>query len=167
MGQVQRIEAAEFILMIVKSVSTEFAKNFLDQYHPLRSGGSLKGLQIAFAGFEDGWPTFLAVFTTPRSRWSKFQVALELSRLAWSPLAKRSASTFLRKCIRMLRPYREGLIVTYAMPGTSGIVYERAGFEHNGYSSGCSWSNRGPGERSTPETIGTGRKLKRYFASLN
>lgn len=152
--------------MKVHPVSVDFARDFLDAFHPLRSGGSLKGVIVCLAGIEHGWPAFLAVFTYPRSRWKNYPVRLELSRLAWSPVAKRSASTFLRKCIRMLRKTNDGLIVTYAMPGTSGIVYERAGFYQDGESSGCSWSRRGPGERKTPETVGTGRKLKRYFLEL-
>ena len=158
----------------IRTVSTKTAHTFLDAYHPLRTGGSLRGALHILAGYEGGWPTFLAVFTTPRSRWRNYPVTLELSRLAWSPLAKASASTFLRKCLRMLRREHCGvvsacggtLIVTYALPGTDGIVYERAGFSHNGYSGGCAWSHRGPGERLTPDTIGTGRKLKRFFAPL-
>lgn len=152
--------------MDVTAISTEFAREFLDAHHPLRAGGSLRGALLCLAGYEDGWPVFLAVFVYPRSRWKHRPVRLELSRLAWSPLAKASASTFLRKCLRLLKRSYSGQVVTYALPGTDGIVYERAGFEHNGYSGGASWSKRGPGERPTPTTIGTGRKLKRFFAEL-
>ena len=152
--------------MLVQAVSIDFARDFLNAYHPMRAGGSLRGTQLIFAGYEDGWPTFLAVFVSPRSRWRIHPVTLELSRLAWSPMAKRSASTFLKKCLRMIRKYYSGLLVTYAMPGTSGVVYERTGFVHDGYSGGASWSRRGPGERATPKTIGEGRKLKRYFYDL-
>lgn len=144
----------------------EFSRQFLDTYHPLGAGGCLRGVIFSFVGFENEWPVFLAVFVSPRSRWKRYNVVLELSRLAWSPLAQHSASTFLRKCLRILRRQYSGLSVTYAMPETSGIVYERAGFKRDGFSSGASWSRRGPGERSTPNTIGEGKKLKRFFAKL-
>ena len=155
--------------MIVQEVSSEFAREFLDAYHPLQAGGAMRGAMVSLAGYSDGlaWPVFVAVFVHPRSRWKHYPVSLELSRLAWSPLAKRSASTFLRKCLRLLRRQGHiGLVVTYAMPGTSGIVYERAGFRQDGYSSGASWSVRGPGERPTPDTIGDKVQLKRFFAQL-
>ena len=129
----------------------------------------MRGAMVSLAGYSDelAWPVFVAVFVHPRSRWKHYPVSLELSRLAWSPLAKRSASTFLRKCLRLLRRRGHiGLVVTYAMPGTSGIVYERAGFRQDGYSSGASWSVRGPGERPTPDTIGDKVQLKRFFAQL-
>lgn len=149
-------------------VTADFARLFLDSYHPLKSGGCLRGLAHAFAGYENGWPTFVAVFVHPRSRWKHYPVVLELSRLAWSPMAIRSASTFLRKCLRLLKRHYDGLVVTYALPGTSGIVYERAGFYRDGHSSGSPWSRRGAdsGERPTPDTVGTGRNLKRFFAEL-
>jgi len=150
----------------IEAVSSEFATEFLNANHPLRAGGSLRGQVVCLAGFEYDWPMFLAVFVWPRARWKNYSVMLELSRLAWSPLCRHSASTFLRQCVRILRRTYSGLIVTYALPGTEGILYERAGFYHDGYSGGASWSKRGPGERLTPETIGTGRKLKRYFVDL-
>ena len=146
--------------------SNEFARHFLDANHPLRTGGCLRGAILCLAGYENGWPSFLAVFVYPRARWKHYPVKLELSRLAWSPMAMGSAVTFLRKCIRILRRTYRGLLVTYALPGTEGILYERAGFKHVGHSGGCSWSKRGAGERPTPETIGTGRYLKRYFCEL-
>ena len=150
--------------MKVQLTSNEFAKDFLNAYHPLRAGGCLRGAAFRFAGYEDSWPTFLAVFVHPRSRWKNYPVSLELTRLAWSPLANRSAATFLKSCLRLLRKMGvKGLVVTYALPGTEGVLYERTGFKHGGYSGGAPWSKRGPGERPTPETIGTGRKLKRYF----
>lgn len=141
---------------------------FLDHFHPLRAGGSLKGAKFIFCGFENELPVFLAVFVSPRGRWRKRKVVLELARLAWSPLARRSASTFLRKCLRILK--REGVrgeVVTYALPGTDGMVYIRAGFQPDGTSSGARWSRRGPGERPTPDTIGSGRRLRRFFAVLD
>jgi len=155
--------------MQVHESSLELARQFLDYYHPLGAGGSLKGQREMLAGYENELPVFLAVFVTPRSRWHNYDVRLELSRLAWTPYAKRSASTFLRQCIRILRRQYDGLIVTYALPGTDGIVYKRAGFYHSGSSSGASWSRRGAdsGERPTPDTIGTGHQLKRFFASLD
>ncbi len=150
----------------ISSVSTDFARNFLNANHPLRASGCLRGAALCLAGYEQDWPTFLAVFVHPRARWKHYPVKLELSRLAWAPTAKHSATTFLRKCIRILRRTFSGLLVTYALPGTEGILYERAGFEHVGHSSGASWSRRGEGERPTPETIGTGKRLKRYFCKL-
>jgi hypothetical protein len=155
--------------MIVQEVSTAFAAEFLNANHPLRASGALRGALVCLAGYSAGsWPVFVAVFVYPRSRWRRYPVSLELSRLAWSPLAKRSASTFLRKCLRYLRQQgRDGLVVTYAMPGTSGVVYERAGFWHDGYSSGASWARRGPGERPTPNTIGNKIRLKRFFAEIS
>ena len=156
--------------MIVCAVSSDFAREFLDAYHPLGAGGAMRGALVNLAGYSDdlAWPVFVATFVYPRSRWKHYPVSLELSRLAWSPLAKRSASTFLRKCLRVLRQRGEytGLVVTYAMPGTSGIVYERAGFWHEGFSGGASWSVRGPSERPTPNTIGNKAQLKRFFAAL-
>lgn len=152
--------------MIVTSGTVEFAREFIDAYHPLQTKGSLRGALEIFIGHENSWPTFVAVFVYPRSRWKYYPVVLELSRLAWSPLAKRSASTFLRKCLRVLRREYSGLVVTYALPGTTGVVYERAGFRRNGCSGGASWSRRGSSERPTPETIGTGQKLARFFAKL-
>ena len=152
--------------MDVWPVSTQIAAEFLNANHPLRAGGSLRGSIVSLAGFEDGWPTFLAVFVYPRSRWKHYPVVLELSRLAWSPMAKHSAATFLRKCIRRLRQEFSGLVVTYALPGTEGILYRRAGFYESGTSGGASWSRRGPGERPTPRTIGTGKRLKRFFVEL-
>lgn len=152
--------------MEVRTGSTVFARQFLEAYHPLGCGGSLRGQKVILVGYEDGWPTMVAVFCAPRSRWRHYDVVLNLSRLAWAPTAQRSASTFLRKCLRLLRRQWKGLIVTYALPGTEGVVYERAGFRHNGYSGKTAWSHRGSGERPTPDTIGTGRKLKRFFAEL-
>jgi len=156
--------------MIVQEVSSDFAKTFLDTYHPLGAGGAMRGALVNLAGYSDdlAWPVFVGTFVSPRSRWKHYPVSLELARLAWSPLAKRSASTFLRKCLRMLRQQGRftGLVVTYALPGTSGIVYERAGFWQDGFSGGASWSVRGPGERATPNTIGNKVRLKRFFATL-
>jgi len=147
-------------------MSKEFAKEFLNSNHPLRAGGSLKGTLEILCAFENGFPVMVAIFTAPRSRWKNYHVSLELTRLAWSPLAAHSATTFLRKCVRRLRQQYDGLLVTYALPGTEGIVYQRAGFIRDGSSSGALWSRRGPGERATPNTIGTGKKLPRFFAKL-
>jgi len=156
--------------MLVEEVSSDFAKTFVDAYHPLGAGGAMRGALVSLAGYSDdlAWPVFVAVFVYPRSRWKHHPVSLELSRLAWSPLAKRSAATFLRKCLRVLRQQGEftGQVVTYALPDTSGVVYERAGFWHDGYSGGASWSVRGPGERATPNTVGNKTRLKRFFAAL-
>ncbi len=151
--------------MEIQTITPKFAKNFLNNYHPLKSKGALKGAIKILGGYENGFPMFVAVFTSPRSRWKNYNVTLELSRLAWSPLATGSASTFLRKCTKKLTNYN-GLIVTYALPGTEGIVYSRAGFKQNGHSSGCPWSKRGKNERATPNTIGTGQHLKRFFYQI-
>lgn len=154
--------------MDVDFASPSLAKTMLDHFHPLRSGGCLKGAKFIIAGYENQIPVFVAVFVSPRSRWKNYDVRLNLSRLAWSPTAKHSATTFLRRSIRLLKQHGcdDGLIVTYAMPGTSGMLYERAGFYNCGYSSGCSWGHRGKNERATPNTIGYKIKLKRYFFSL-
>lgn len=40
--------------MNIESVSSEFASKFLDAYHPLGAGGSLKGQLEILAGFETG-----------------------------------------------------------------------------------------------------------------
>jgi len=155
--------------MNVREAKTTTLKPFLEAYHPMGAGGSLKGLKIGLAGYAEGdiQPRFVAVFVYPRSRWKHYNVTLELARLAWSPQAERSASTFLRKCMRILKQRNyTGLVVTYAMPKTPGVVYERAGFHHDGYSSGASWSVRGPKERKTPKTIGDGKKLKRFFGEI-
>lgn len=154
-------------MMEIEGCSVEFARQFLDYYHPLRAGGSLRGAKIILRGIENGFPVFLAVFTSPRGRWRRRLVVLELSRLAWSPLAKSSCSTFLRKCLRVLkRNGIRGWIITYALPGSSGKVYIRAGFKPDGYSSGARWSRRGPGERPTPDTVGSGRRLLRFAVEL-
>lgn len=152
--------------MEVSLITSEFAKNFLNSYHPLPSDGCLKGAVEILGGFENGWPVFVAVFVAPRSRWKYYDVTLELSRLAWSPVATHSATTFLRKCVRVLKRRYSGLIVTYALPGTDGIVYQRAGFKRDGESSGRPWSKRGQNERATPDTVGTGKRLPRFFAEL-
>lgn len=145
----------------------EQAKLFLDTYHPLGAGGSLRGQKYIFGGYEGDWPVFCAVFASPRSRWKNTNVVLELTRLAWSPLAVRSAATFLKKCLRMLRSSgMRGDVVTYALPGTTGKVYLACGFKPFGHSSGTPWSRRGPGERPTPNTIGTGKKLLRFRYTL-
>jgi len=153
--------------MEIQEVTTSFAKEFLDAYHPLRSGGCLRGVVVCLCGYECGWPSFLAVFVYPRSRWKYKHVVLELTRLAWSGSAVGSAATFLRKALRILRRTYKGLVVTYALPGSEGVVYQRSGFIHDGHSSGSSWSKRGLGERATKNTIGTGKNLKRFFASLS
>lgn len=152
----------------IQEIPSPAAKALISAYHPLGARACLRGAKVCLAGYEDGWPSFVALFTTPRSRWKHYPVTLELSRLAWSPLARRSASTFLRKCLRYLRRRGlTGLVVTYALPGTSGLVYTRAGFQPAGVSSGAPWSRRGPGERPTPNTIGTGRALLRFFYPLS
>lgn len=141
-----------------------FVRTFLDTYHPLRAGGALKGLRYAFVGCEDEWPVMLAVFCTPRSRWKRKNVVLELSRLAWSPIARHSTSTFLRKCLRLLKAHGiSGCVVTYAMPGTSGLVYERAGFGRYGMSSGAWRSRTGPNRKPRPDTVGSGVRLARFI----
>jgi len=145
-------------------------RTFIDAYHPLRTGGALKGLRVALWGYEDAeavMPVFLAVFVTPRARWRTLPVSLELTRLVISPHATRSASTFLRACHRYLRRHGyTGYVVTYALPGTEGLVYQRAGWQAYGTSSGASWSRRGPGERPTPKTIGDGIRLQRYILPI-
>jgi len=94
-------------------------------------------------------------------------VTLELSRLAISPHARRSAATFLRKVARYLRKRGYcGFIVTYALPGTSGAVYIRAGWTPFGRSSGARRSRRGPNGRPTPDTVGSGIRLARFILSL-
>ncbi len=154
-----------------QSANCDSIRVFVDTHHPLGAGGALKGLIVALWGYErddDVFPAFLAVFVSPRSRWRNLDVRLELSRLVIAPYAQRSASTFLRACMRWLR--RDGfggVVVTYALPGTSGLLYQRAGWQRYGQSSGASWARRGPGERATPATVGDGKKLARYIYNID
>jgi hypothetical protein len=154
------------VSILIARASVETARQFLDAWHPLMAGGSLSGQKRIYAGYEDNspFPSFVAVFCAPRSRWRKTHVDLELTRLAWSSLAVRSAVTFLRKVMRQ-RELRGMAIVTYALPGTEGKLYIDSGFDPFGTSSGSSWSKRGPGERLTPPTIGEGKKLLRFLVA--
>jgi hypothetical protein len=154
-------------VLAIFPVGLEVARGFLDKYHPLGARGSLRGARYILGGFEDGQLVFVAVFAAPRSRWVHTPVCLELSRLAFSPFARHSASTFLQKSVRYLRSQGvRGLIVTYALPGTSGLVYLRAGWRPFGRSSGAYRSRRGPNGRSTPDTVGSGRRLMRFIFCL-
>jgi GNAT superfamily N-acetyltransferase len=151
----------------VVEIDRETARAFIDAHHPMKTRGALRGMAIALGGFEDGELSFVALFVHPRSRWTRIPVALELSRLAISPNARRSAATFLRKAARVLkrRGFR-GFVVTYALPGTSGEVYARAGWRPYGRSSGARRSRRGPNGRPTPDTAGSGVRLARFILSL-
>jgi len=151
-------------LLVVFPVGNDLAKQFLDRFHPLGAGGALRGAKHVLGGFEDGRLSFLALLTSPRSRFSRVPVSLELSRLAMAPWAVHSASTFLRKVERYLRRQGfRGLVVTYAMPGSSGAVYLRAGWRPFGRSSGARRSRRGPNGRPTPDTVGSGVRLARFI----
>ena len=151
-------------MLSVFPVGNEIARQFLDRFHPLGAGGALRGARYILGGFEDGRLSFLALFTAPRSRFSRVPVSLELSRLAIAPWATRSASTFLRKVERYLRSQGfRGVIVTYALPGSSGAVYVRAGWRPFGRSSGAYRSRRGPNGRPTPDTVGSGVRLARFI----
>jgi hypothetical protein len=151
-------------MLAVFPVGGEVARQFLNRFHPLGAGGALRGARYILGGFEDGRLSFLALLTSPRSRWSRIPVRLELSRLAIAPWAVHSASTFLRKVERYLRRQGfRGAIVTYALPGTSGMVYVRAGWRPFGRSSGAHRSRRGPNGRPTPDTVGSGRRLARFI----
>jgi hypothetical protein len=154
-------------MLVILPIGSEVARSFLDRYHPMGTGGALKGACYVLGGFEDGQLAFVALLTYPRSRWSRLQIKLELSRLGIAPYAKHSASTFLRKMARYLRSNSfRGLVITYAMPDTSGLVYVRAGWLPFGYSSGARRSRRGPRGRPTPDTIGSGRRLKRFILAI-
>jgi hypothetical protein len=151
-------------MLAVFPIGNEIARQFLDRFHPLGAGGSLRGAKYILGGFEDGRLSFLALLASPRSRWSCYSIHLELSRLAVAPWAAHSASTFLKKVERYLkRQGFKGVIITYAMPGSSGAVYERAGWRPFGRSSGARRSRRGPNGRPTPDTVGSGRRLARFI----
>jgi len=151
----------------VVEIDREVARAFIDAHHPMKTRGALRGCAIALGGFEDGELSFVALFAHPRARWTRVPVTLELSRLAISPNARRSAATFLRKVARYLRKRGYcGYAVTYALPGTSGEVYVRAGWTPFGRSSGARRSRRGPRGRPTPDTIGSGVRLARFILSL-
>lgn len=156
------------MLEVCETDDLDLVRRLLETYHPLSVGGALRGKRYAFVGYEDGWPVFCALFTTPRARWRKRNVVLELSRLVFSPCAQRSASTFLTRCLRELKKRGvRGEIVTYALPCTMGQVYTRSGFVEHGHSSGASWAVRGGGElrvrKPRPPTVGTGKRLRRFF----
>lgn len=159
-------------MMIISHTSSNHTpiKTFIAAHHPLGVGGCLKGLRFALWGYEEEnsiTPSFLAVFVTPRAIWKHYNVTLELTRLVIAPYAQRSATTFLRACQRWLRKQRQtGLIVSYALPGTEGLVYLRAGWHEVGTSSGTSWTRRGPNARPTRATVGDGKKLKRFMVQL-
>jgi GNAT superfamily N-acetyltransferase len=154
-------------MLEVVEIDREIARAFIDAFHPLKTRGALRGMILALGGYEDGDLSFVALFTHPRSRWKRIPVALELSRLAISPHARRSAATFLRKVARILRKRGfRGFVVTYAMPGTSGSVYMRAGWIPFGRSSGARRSRRGPNGRPTPDTAGSGVRLARFILQI-
>jgi len=154
-------------MLSVVEIDREVARAFIDAHHPLKTRGALRGCVIALGGFEEHGLSFVALFVYPRSRWTRIPVTLELSRLAISPNARRSAATFLRKVARVLRRRGfRGFIVTYALPGTSGAVYIRAGWTPFGRSSGARRSRRGPRGRPTPDTVGSGARLARFILSL-
>jgi hypothetical protein len=151
-------------MLVVFPIGNEIARQFLDRFHPLGAGGALRGAKHVLGGFEDGRLSFVAVFVAPRSRWTRVRVSLELSRLAIAPFAAHSASTFLRKVERYLRRQGfRGVVVTYALPGSSGTVYARAGWRPFGRSSGAYRSRRGPNGRPTPDTVGSGCRLRRFI----
>jgi hypothetical protein len=154
-------------MLEVVEIDREVARAFIDAHHPMRTRGALRGMILALGGYEDGDLSFVALFAHPRSRWTRIPVTLELSRLAISPHARRSAATFLRKAARVLkrRGFR-GFAITYAMPGTSGSVYARSGWVPFGRSSGARRSRRGPNGRPTPDTVGSGVRLARFILSL-
>lgn len=154
-------------MLEVVEIDRETARSFIDAYHPLGTRGALRGYVIALGGFEEHGLSFVALFVYPRSRWTRIPVTLELSRLAISPNARRSAATFLRKVARVLRRRGfHGFVVTYAMPGTSGAVYARSGWIPFGRSSGARRSRKGPNGRPTPDTIGSGVRLARFILPL-
>jgi hypothetical protein len=151
-------------MLAVFPIGNELARNFLNKYHPLGAGGALRGAKHVLGGFEDGQLAFVAVLAAPRSRWVHTPVSLELSRLAFSPFARYSASTFLKKVERYLRSQGfRGVVITYALPGCAGMVYRRAGWRPFGFSSGAYRSRRGPNGRPTPDTVGSGRRLARFI----
>jgi len=80
----------------VVEIDREVARAFIDAHHPMKTRGALRGCAIALGGFEDGELSFVALFAHPRARWTRVPVTLELSRLAISPHARRSAATFGR-----------------------------------------------------------------------
>jgi hypothetical protein len=154
-------------MLSVVEIDRETARSFIDAYHPLGTRGALRGYAIALGGFEEHGLSFVALFAHPRSRWTRIPVTLELSRLAISPNARRSAATFLRKVTRILRKRGfRGYAVTYALPGSSGAVYVRAGWIPFGRSSGARRSRKGPNGRPTPDTAGSGVRLARFILSL-
>jgi hypothetical protein len=154
-------------MLSVVEIDRETARAFIDAHHPLKTRGALRGCAIVLGGFEDGELSFVALFAHPRSRWRRVPVTLELSRLAIAPNARRSAATFLRKVARCLRRRGfRGYAVTYALPGSSGAVYIRAGWRPFGRSSGARRSRRGPRGRPTPDAIGSGARLARFILSL-
>jgi hypothetical protein len=154
-------------MLEVIEIDLETARAFIDAFHPLQTRGALRGCAIALGGFEEGELSFVALFTHPRSRWTRIPVTLELSRLAIAPNARRSAATFLRKVARILRKRGfRGYVVTYALPGTSGAVYIRAGWTPFGRSSGARRSRRGPNGRPTPDTVGSGVRLARFILRI-
>lgn len=154
-------------MLSVVEIDREVARAFIDAHHPMKTRGALRGMILALGGYEDGELSFVALFAHPRARWTRIPVALELSRLAISPHARRSAATFLRKVARVLRKRGfRGFVVTYALPGTSGAVYVRAGWTPFGRSSGARRSRRGPNGRPTPDTAGSGIRLARFILSL-
>jgi len=154
-------------MLSVVEIDRETARSFIDAFHPLQTRGALRGMVIALGGFEEHGLSFVALFAYPRARWTRLPVTLELSRLAISPNARRSAATFLRKVARFLRKRGfRGFAITYAMPGSSGAVYIRAGWIPFGRSSGARRSRKGPNGRPTPDTIGSGVRLARFILSL-
>ena len=154
-------------MLEVIEIDRETARAFIDAHHPMKTRGALRGCAIALGGFEEHGLSFVALFVHPRSRWTRIPVTLELSRLAISPNARRSAATFLRKAARVLRKRGfRGFVVTYALPGSSGAVYVRAGWRPFGRSSGARRSRKGPNGRPTPDTVGSGIRLARFILQI-